>query len=82
MSDTYNVVVGEKGRIVVPAEVREGHRWSAGTRLVAIDEEDGVVLMDLERLEARVRRQLAGANLVESLLADRRREAAREDEES
>ena len=82
MSDTYNVVVGEKGRIVVPAEVREGHGWTTGTRLVAIDEEDGVVLMDLERLEARVRRQLVGANLVESLLADRRREAAREDEES
>lgn len=76
MSDTLAVQVGDKGRIVVPAPLRARHQWSAGTPLVAIDTEVGVLFADRSTVETMLRRQLAGADLVDELLADRRHEAA------
>jgi bifunctional DNA-binding transcriptional regulator/antitoxin component of YhaV-PrlF toxin-antitoxin module len=76
MSDTLAVQVGDEGRIVVPAPLRTRHQWSAGTPLVAIDTEVGVLFADRSTVEAMLRRQLAGADLVGELLADRRHEAA------
>ena len=79
MSGTYPVVVGNRGRIVVPAEVRERAGLSEGTHLVLLETPDGLVLLTREQLRARVRTELAGADLVADLLADRRRAAAEED---
>ncbi len=79
MSDTYTIVVGDKGRLVMPAEVRARHGWHLGDRLVAVDTPTGVLLTDRARLLSIVRAQLAGTDLVAELLTDRRAEAASDD---
>ncbi len=71
--------MGDRGRIVVPAEVRERAGLSEGTPLVMVESDDGLVLMTREQLKARVRADLAGLSLVEELLADRRAAAGGED---
>jgi AbrB family looped-hinge helix DNA binding protein len=71
--------VGDRGRIVVPAEVRERANLREGTPLMMIESPDGLVLLTREQLKARVRRDLAGLNLVDELLADRRAQAEAED---
>lgn len=79
MSGTYTVVVGDRGRIVVPAEVRERAGLVAGTTLVLLETPAGIVLMTRSQLRDRVREELAGLDLVGSLLAERRAAAADED---
>lgn len=78
MGDTLVVQVGDKGRVVIPAELRARHQWGTGATLVAIDTELGVLLAGREIVERLVRERLAGHDLVAELLADRRSEAARE----
>lgn len=82
MSGSYNVIVGNKGRIVVPAEARRRAGFAEGTALVMLETPGGLVLMTREQLRDRVRRDLAGLDLVGELLADRRREAERENRET
>ena len=79
MSGTYTVIVGDRGRIVVPAEVRERAGLAEGTPLILLDTLGGLVLLTREQLRARVRVELEGLDLVAELLADRRRAAQRED---
>lgn len=79
MSGTYPVVVGDRGRIVVPIEVRESAGLAEGTPLVLLDTPGGLVLLTREQLLARVRRELEGLDMVSELLADRRRSAEQED---
>lgn len=79
MSGTYNVVVGDRGRIVVPAEVRDRSGLDEGTPLVLLDTPHGLVLLSRAQLRARVRDELEGVDLVGELLADRRRAAELED---
>ena len=79
MRGTHNVVVGDRGRIVVPAEVRERAGLSAGTPLVLLETPEGIVLLTRDQLRARVRDDLAGLDLVGDLIAERRRAAQRED---
>lgn len=76
MSDTLAVQVGNKGRVVVPANMRARHQWVEGSILVALDTELGVLLADQESIERLVRARLSGIDLLTDLLADRRREAA------
>ena len=76
---THFVVMGERGRIVVPADVRKREGLREGTTLVLLTTPEGMVFMTREQLRARVAEDLAGRNLVEELLAERRRYAARED---
>jgi AbrB family looped-hinge helix DNA binding protein len=73
------VVVGDRGRIVVPAEVRQRAGLSEGTRLVLIETPNGLILLTREQLKARVRAELAGLDLVNELLAERRAQADAED---
>ena len=79
MSGTYAVMMGDRGRFVVPAEVRARAGLSEGTPLVLLDTPSGLVVMTREQLRARVRDELAGLDLVGELLADRRRAADDED---
>ena len=79
MSGTHNVMVGDKGRMVVPAPVRERMRLSPGTPMVLLETPNGLVLMTRRQLHARVREELAGTDLVGELLADRRRASEEED---
>jgi AbrB family looped-hinge helix DNA binding protein len=80
MSGIYNVVVGDRGRLVVPVEVRERAGLGAGTPLVLLDTAAGIVLLTRDQLRARVRDELAGTHLVAELLAERRAASAAEDE--
>ncbi|RNE62288.1 AbrB/MazE/SpoVT family DNA-binding domain-containing protein [Cryobacterium tepidiphilum] len=79
MSGTEPIRVGNKGRIVLPAAIRERRNWAEGTALVAIETERGVILAARSELEQLVREQLAGTDLVADLLAERRAASRRED---
>lgn len=79
MSGTYPVVMGDRGRLVVPAELRERLHLDAGTPLVLVETPHGVILATRDQVKALVRQSLHGPDLVDELLADRRREAAADD---
>lgn len=76
MRGSYPVVMGDRGRLVIPAEVRAEHGFEEGTPLVLLDTASGLVLLTRAQLRDRVRADLAGLDLVAELLTDRRREAA------
>ncbi|MCQ3815023.1 MAG: AbrB/MazE/SpoVT family DNA-binding domain-containing protein [Acidimicrobiia bacterium] len=80
MNGIHTVVVGDRGRIVVPAEVRENEQLSEGTPLVMLSTSGGLVLMTRDQLLQRVRGELKGLDLVGELLADRRRASKRADQ--
>jgi AbrB family looped-hinge helix DNA binding protein len=80
MSGAHKVFVGDRGRLVVPAEVRDRAGLAEGTALMLLETPTGLVLLTREQLRARVREELAGLDLVTELLADRRRASEREDE--
>ena len=71
--------MGDRGRLVVPADIRERGGLAPGTPLVIVETPDGLVLMTREQLKRRVRDQLTGHDLVGDLLADRRAAAQVED---
>ena len=79
MSSTFHVLLGDRGRLVVPAELRNRQGWRQGDTLLFMETPDGVVLMTREQAKVLIRRQLAGRSLVEELMAERRAAAARED---
>lgn len=79
VSGTHTVVVGDRGRIVVPAEVRDRVGLTTGTPLVLLESPSGLVLMTVEQLRRRVREDLVGLDLVAELVAERRAAAASED---
>jgi AbrB family looped-hinge helix DNA binding protein len=71
--------MGDRGRLVVPAELRERLHLEPGTHLVLFETSAGVVLTTREQLKDLVRKRLADRDLVGELLAERRREAAADD---
>jgi len=79
MSGTYAVVMGDRGRLVVPAELRERLHLKPGSPLLLLETPQGVVLATREQVKNLVRTGLQGVDLVGELLADRRRQAAAED---
>jgi AbrB family looped-hinge helix DNA binding protein len=79
MDGTYAVVMGDRGRLVVPADVRLRAGLDEGTPLILFETPAGLVLLTRDQARARVRDQLSGADLVAQLLAERRRAAAEED---
>lgn len=80
MSGTYTVVMGDRGRLVIPAELRERAGLAEGTTLVVVESERGLALFTRPQLLEQVRRDLAGLDLVGALLAERRHEAAADEE--
>jgi AbrB family looped-hinge helix DNA binding protein len=79
MSGTHKVVMGDRGRIVVPADVRDRAGLAEGTPMMMLETPAGLVLLTREQLRARVRDEFEGLDLVAELLADRRRAAEEED---
>ena len=80
MSGTiFPVTMGDRGRLVVPSELRKRLHLEAGAALVMIETERGLVLATREQLKGLVRLQLQGLDLVDELLEDRRRQAAADD---
>lgn len=78
MSTTESVVIGDRGRLVVPLELRQRQGGKQGERLLAIELDGGVLLAMPELVKKIVRKQLAGDSLVGELLAERRAEAVRD----
>lgn len=70
--------MGDRGRLVVPAELRERLHLEPGTPLVLVESPHGLFLATREQAKRLLRESLRGADLVGELLADRRREAAAE----
>ena len=79
MSGTYPVVMGDRGRLVVPAELRERLHLDPGTSLLLLETSSGVLLLTREQAKALLRDRLSDVDLVGELLAERRRQAAAED---
>jgi AbrB family looped-hinge helix DNA binding protein len=77
------VILGESGRIVLPAAIRKKYGLRPGERLTVISEPDGIRIlsrkMALESIRAGIikkRGSLKG--ILNDFLAERREEAARE----
>jgi AbrB family looped-hinge helix DNA binding protein len=79
MNGIYQVTMGDRGRLVIPAELRAKTALTEGTPVVLIDTPGGVVLVSREQLKSLVRADLAGIDLLSELLADRRHHADTED---
>ena len=79
MDGTYQVVMGDRGRLVIPAELRERAGLAEGTVLVLLETPTGLVLLTRPQLQELVRADLAGLDLVAELLAERHTEAAADD---
>jgi len=79
------VVVGDRGRVVLPSDVRSELGLKPGSRLLLSTEKDGSLRLRPYRSVADQGRGMlaklapAGESMVDELLAERRREAARED---
>jgi AbrB family looped-hinge helix DNA binding protein len=86
----FKVTVTDRGRIVLPAEVRERLKIKDGDWLTLILEPDGVIKMltgkvwtdnFLQVMRHAARHIPPGRSLSDELIAERRREAAREERE-
>lgn len=79
------VRVGPKGRVVVPAPIRQALGIEEGTELMARIEGDGIVLEPrsaaIRRLQALFAHIPRDVSLVDELIAERREEARREERE-
>jgi len=71
--------MGDRGRLVIPVEVRDRAGLAEGTPVVLFETSAGLVLFTRAQLRDRVRMDLAGLDLVGELLAERRAQAAAED---
>jgi len=71
--------MGDRGRLVIPADLRERAGLAEGTALVLLETATGLVLLIRPQLQKLVRADLVGLNLVGELLAERRAAAAVED---
>lgn len=72
MGGTYSVVMGDRGRLVIPADLRERWHLDAGSRVMLIETPEGIVLATREQVKRLVRDQLRGASLVDELVHERR----------
>lgn len=71
--------MGDRGRLVVPAELRERAGLTEGRQLTFIQVDGGLLLVTREQLRDLVRRDLRGSRLVDDLLVERRANAASEE---
>jgi AbrB family looped-hinge helix DNA binding protein len=80
MGDTQILSVGQKGRVVIPVEIRRRLGLAVGSQLVAVVEGDGVLLLPRAAIKKRLRGMFAdvGASMATELLRDRRAAAAEE----
>ena len=79
MRGTYTTSMGDRGRLVIPANLRERAGLVEGRPVVLLDTPKGIVLLTREQLKELVRTELSGLDLVSELLSERQRDAAAED---
>lgn len=83
--ETYTMALGERGRLVLPARLRQRLDLQPGDRLIVrVDAKGGFRVVSARELAHQLRglyRGLApGRSLVDELIAERREEARQEDE--
>jgi AbrB family looped-hinge helix DNA binding protein len=82
MAHTEQVTIGDRGRIVLPSNIRSALGLVAGMRMLITTEEDGSLRLRPYRTVAEESRglfaDLNGGSLVDELVAERRAEASRE----
>jgi AbrB family looped-hinge helix DNA binding protein len=83
-TEKYRLQLGERGRIVIPARVRERLKLNPGDRLILIlDESGGMNLVSLNQQIEKCRGMFAHKEphriASEELIAERREEARREE---
>ena len=71
--------MGDRGRLVIPAGLRERAGLTEGAVLVLLETPTGLVLLTRPQLQGLVRADLAGLDLAAELLAERRSGAAADD---
>jgi AbrB family looped-hinge helix DNA binding protein len=87
-TEHYSINLGERGRLVLPSKLRQRLNLQSGDRLiVTVDDEGGFRVVPARELARRLRglyrdRVYQWRNLVDELIAERREEARREDEEA
>lgn len=75
------MTMGDRGRLVVPAELRDRFDLHAGSSMLMVETTEGIVLATRDQAKRLVRHQLGGAtSLVDELIADRRAAAAADQE--
>lgn len=79
MDTTRTAVLGDRGRLVVPADLRARQGWEQGTPLLFIETERGVVVATRDQAKSLIRAQLGDGSLVDELLAERRAAARAEE---
>jgi AbrB family looped-hinge helix DNA binding protein len=79
MGGTYQVAMGDRGRLVIPADLRERAGLTEGTALTLLETPRGLVLLTRPQLRELVRADLTGLDLVGELLAERGISASTED---
>jgi AbrB family looped-hinge helix DNA binding protein len=84
MSDTTEVEVGPKGRVVIPAAVRRELGIEQGSRLTVLVDAGAVVFVPRDHVRRRLKAMFAGlpTSMSRQLLRERRLEARREAEQS
>lgn len=79
------VRIGPQGRLVVPASIRASLQLRPGDKLIARVEDGRLVLEKREHVIVRLRAHFAnvpqGVSLADELIAERRAEALREEQE-
>lgn len=80
MGDTQRVRVGPKGRVVIPAPIRDELGLEEGTEMACFVEDGAVVLATDEALDAQLHAMFADLDisLADELINERRAEAERE----
>lgn len=73
------MTMGDRGRLVIPAELRDRAGLAEGVMLTLLETPRGLVLLTRSQLQELVRADLADLDLVGELLAERRAESAAED---
>jgi AbrB family looped-hinge helix DNA binding protein len=81
-SATSTIAVGPQGRLVIPSEIRRQLGIAPGDVLVAIVEDQRLLLEKREAVLQRIRRRFAhipaGVSLADEVIAERRAESRRE----
>jgi AbrB family looped-hinge helix DNA binding protein len=81
MSDTFRLLVGEKGRVVIPAEIRARHNWEQGTELILVESDAGITISTRNESLKKLRGILSETGYsVDQFIAEKREQARREDE--
>ncbi len=85
-AERYSTTLGDRGRLVLPAQIRKSLDLHAGDRLIIfVDGEGEIRIVSARQLAERLRglfRDIApGRSLADELIAERRAEALREEDE-